>query len=185
MPYCTQCGHQNPADARYCARCGEPIAASVSEDTGGLGRPLREEPSEGSERGVQDTTSVMPVAEDSAATKPLSEEDAAALRALPQSSAMLIVRRGPNEGSRFLLQTDTVTAGRHPDSDIFLDDITVSRHHARFTRGSEGWQVSDNGSLNGTYVRRALIDGPTTLQHGDEIQIGKFRFVFVTSQVQG
>lgn len=183
MPYCTQCGHQNPADARYCARCGEPIATSANEDTGGLDRPVRDD---GGERdGTQDTTSVMPVPEDSGVTKTLSEEDAAALSALPQSSALLIVRRGPNEGSRFLLQTDTVTAGRHPDSDIFLDDITVSRHHARFTRDQDGWQVTDNGSLNGTYVRRTLIDGPTPLHHGDEIQIGKFRFNFWTSQVQG
>lgn len=183
MPYCTQCGHANPDGARFCARCGEALTASTSstEDTGGLEKQSDKPGGAGS----QDTTSVMAVSEDSGITSALSDDDAAALRALPHGSALLIVRRGPTEGSRFLLQTDTVSVGRHPDSDVFLDDITVSRHHSTFTRTGEGWEVADNGSLNGTYVRRTLIDGPVTLKHGDEIQVGKFRFIFLMSQVQG
>ena len=73
-----------------------------------------------------------------------------------------------------------VTAGRHQDSDIFLDDISVSRRHATFTRTPEGIVVKDLGSLNGTYVNRDLVD-ECLLRHGDEVQIGKFRLVFFAS----
>jgi pSer/pThr/pTyr-binding forkhead associated (FHA) protein len=107
----------------------------------------------------------------------LNEEDAAAVDALPSGSALLVVQRGPSAGSRFLLDTDVVTAGRHPDSEIFLDDVTVSRRHAEFRRGRGGYAVSDVGSLNGTYVNRDRID-EVVLHGGDEVQIGKFRLVY-------
>jgi pSer/pThr/pTyr-binding forkhead associated (FHA) protein len=111
--------------------------------------------------------------------RPLNAADAAAVDALPPGSALLVVQRGPSAGSRFLLDTDVVTAGRHPDSEIFLDDVTVSRRHAEFRRGPDGFHVADVGSLNGTYVNRDRIDD-VVLQGGDEVQIGKFRLVFFT-----
>ena len=113
-------------------------------------------------------------------TEPLTAEEEAAVSALPRGSALLIVQRGPNAGARFLLNTELVTAGRHQDSDIFLDDISVSRRHATFTRTAEGIVVKDLGSLNGTYVNRDLVD-EMLLRHGDEVQIGKFRLVYFAS----
>ena len=101
--------------------------------------------------------------------------------ALPPGSALLVVQRGPSAGSRFLLDTDVVKAGRHPDSDIFLDDVTVSRRHAEFRRTPEGFVVTDVGSLNGTYVNRDRID-EVLLKGGDEVQVGKYRLVYYASQ---
>ncbi|MGB8404051.1 MAG: glycogen accumulation regulator GarA [Mycobacterium sp.] len=98
---------------------------------------------------------------------------------LPVGSALLVVKRGPNAGSRFLLDQPTTSAGRHPDSDIFLDDVTVSRRHAEFRLESGEFQVVDVGSLNGTYVNREPVDS-AVLANGDEVQIGKFRLVFLT-----
>jgi FHA domain-containing protein len=97
---------------------------------------------------------------------------------LPPGMALLVVRRGPNAGARFLLDHDVTTSGRHPDSDIFLDDVTVSRRHAEFHRGSGGFTVRDVGSLNGTYVNRERVES-ATLANSDEVQIGKFRLVFI------
>lgn len=107
----------------------------------------------------------------------LSAEDRATVDALRPGTALLIVQRGPNTGARFLLDDDQVTAGRHPDSDIFLDDVTVSRKHAVFLRQGGGYLVRDSGSLNGTYVNRERID-EGVLGTGDEVQIGKFRLVY-------
>ena len=103
---------------------------------------------------------------------------------LPTGSALLVVRRGPNAGSRFLLDTDVTTAGRHPDSDIFLDDVTVSRRHAEFHRDVGTFTVRDVGSLNGTYVNRERVES-ATLNNGDEVQIGKFRLVFIAGPRPG
>jgi len=108
-----------------------------------------------------------------------SEQPVAGVDALPAGSALLVVKRGPNAGSRFLLDQDTTSAGRHPDSDIFLDDVTVSRRHAEFRRESGDFVVVDVGSLNGTYVNREPVD-TAVLTSGDEVQIGKFRLVFIT-----
>ncbi|WP_347350886.1 FHA domain-containing protein [Intrasporangium sp.] len=108
----------------------------------------------------------------------LSAQDRATIGALRPGTALLIVQRGPNTGARFLLDDDQVTAGRHPDSDIFLDDVTVSRKHAVFVRqGDDGYLVRDSGSLNGTYVNRERID-EAVLKTGDEVQVGKFRLVY-------
>ena len=107
----------------------------------------------------------------------LSPADAAAVRALPPTSALLIVQRGPSAGARFLLDADRTTAGRATDADIFLDDVTVSRRHLEFLREGTGYRVRDIGSLNGTYVNRERID-TAVLRAGDEVQIGKFRLTY-------
>ena len=101
------------------------------------------------------------------------------LEALSAGQALLVVKRGPNAGSRFQLDKEMVDAGRHPESDIFLDDVTVSRRHAEFRRVGNGYEVSDVGSLNGTYVNREPIES-STLSNGDEVRIGKFRLVFLS-----
>ena len=168
MPSCTQCGHSNAEDARFCSNCGaalRPAPATTGSETstitisgGGF------EPGEPAEK-----------------AEGLSGADQAAVDALPPGSALLVVRRGPNSGSRFLLDSETTTAGRHPSSDIFLDDVTVSRRHAEFVRSGDGFAVRDVGSLNGTYVNRERID-ETPLAGGDEVQVGKYRLVYYPSQ---
>ena len=107
----------------------------------------------------------------------LTKADLATVEALRPGTALLVVLRGPNTGARFLLDDDDVVSGRHPDSDIFLDDVTVSRKHAVFHRSGGSYEVKDVGSLNGTYVNRDLVD-EAMLTTGDEVQIGKFRLVF-------
>lgn len=110
---------------------------------------------------------------------PQAEQPVSGVDALPPGSALLVVKRGPNAGSRFLLDRATTSAGRHPESDIFLDDVTVSRRHAEFRRDVGEFVVVDVGSLNGTYVNREPVD-TAVLANGDEVQIGKFRLVFLT-----
>ena len=102
--------------------------------------------------------------------------DAGTLASLRPGTALLRVDHGPNAGSRFLLDGDLTTVGRHPSSDIFLDDVTVSRKHAEFVREEGAFSVRDVGSLNGTYVNRRRIDASPVVT-GDEVQIGKFRLV--------
>jgi pSer/pThr/pTyr-binding forkhead associated (FHA) protein len=126
--------------------------------------------------GPVDETSHIPLTD--ADTEEMSVDDVTAVENLPQGSAMLLVQRGPDAGSRFLLDTEVVTVGRHPDSDIFLDDISVSRRHATFTRTANGYVISDLGSLNGSYVNRDRIDSDVILSGGDEVQIGKYRLIF-------
>lgn len=160
MPYCSQCGSQNSDDARFCSQCGHRLADSTAD--------------------VTDSTATITFGQPVKAEEEhpdLNEVDAAAVDALPIGSALLVVQRGPGAGSRYLLDTDKVLAGRHPDSDIFLDDITVSRRHAEFRRGANGYAVHDVGSLNGSYVNRDRIDD-AELQNGDEVRIGKFRLVY-------
>ncbi|MCO5309995.1 MAG: FHA domain-containing protein [Austwickia sp.] len=110
----------------------------------------------------------------------LTTEDHDTIDALRPGTALLLVLRGPNAGARFLLDAPLTTVGRHPDSDIFLDDVTVSRKHAQFEQEGEAFQVRDVGSLNGTYVNRERIER-IGLRTGDEVQIGKFRLVFYTA----
>ncbi|HZA04210.1 MAG TPA: FHA domain-containing protein [Propionibacteriaceae bacterium] len=165
MSFCTNCGHDNPEGSNFCGRCGSaltpPGEATVRVPTG-------------------DTTKNIPPMVDEHSIEPLTAEEEAAVTGLPKGSALLIVQRGANAGARFLVNTEKVTAGRHQDSDIFLDDISVSRRHATFTRTDEGIVVTDLGSLNGTYVNRDLVE-ERLLRHGDEVQIGKFRLVFFAS----
>jgi len=165
--FCTRCGHENPDDARFCAQCGAPLTRAdyaASPDATSIFQPgafdeggMPEEP---------------------------AEEHAGAVDALPAGSALLVVKRGPNAGSRFLLDQDVTTAGRHPDSDIFLDDVTVSRRHAEFRREGGGFVVHDVGSLNGTYVNRQRID-VAALTGGDEVQVGKFRLLYLAGARTG
>jgi hypothetical protein len=169
--FCTRCGQHNPADAHFCARCGavllrpgDPVAESAGPDQTGtfsIGGLLAGDPAEFDDEAALD----------------LAEN-------LPPGSALLVVRRGPNAGSRFLLDADVTSVGRHPESEIFLDDVTVSRRHAEFRREGSAFSVCDVGSLNGTYLNRERIDS-AELSGGDEVQIGKFRLVFLTGQSGG
>jgi pSer/pThr/pTyr-binding forkhead associated (FHA) protein len=171
MPFCTACGRQNPDDARFCSQCGTRLVTADAEEGG--------RPGAGAGRQGESTATItfgVPERSDTA-DRQLSPVDAAAVDALPPGHALLVVQRGPSAGSRFLLDSDLVGAGRHPDSDIFLDDVTVSRRHAEFRRSGNDFTVSDVGSLNGTYVNRDRIDS-VQLTDGDEVQIGKYRLVF-------
>jgi pSer/pThr/pTyr-binding forkhead associated (FHA) protein len=169
MPYCTACGRQNPDDARYCSQCGTKLV--TPDSTAAPGGPEA--------AGESTATISFGVSKEKTDTsdRQLSPVDAAAVDALPPGHALLVVQRGPGAGNRFLLDTDIVNAGRHPDSEIFLDDVTVSRRHAEFRREGENFTVSDAGSLNGTYVNRDRID-KVQVNDGDEVQIGKYRLVF-------
>ncbi len=134
---------------------------------------------------ASDSTSIFAGGLFAAADSETTDEVVGGVDGLSSGTALLVVKRGPNAGSRFLLDRDKVTAGRHPESDIFLDDVTVSRRHAEFRRTSEGYEVADIGSLNGTYVNREPIE-VSPLTNGDEVQIGKFRLVFLSGdQAQG
>jgi pSer/pThr/pTyr-binding forkhead associated (FHA) protein len=154
--FCTNCGHRNPEGSNFCASCGSPLT-EASTDT---------------------TVTFMPHELEA----DLEEEIHISPEELEGGRGVLIVKRGPNAGSKFFLDTDMTQIGRHPDSDIFLDDITVSRRHAEIRRGeggADGFSLHDVGSLNGTYVNRERVE-EAGLRSGDEIQIGKFKLVFLT-----
>jgi pSer/pThr/pTyr-binding forkhead associated (FHA) protein len=161
--------------------------AAMTEPAEGTGQQGQKTPAP-STGGPDTTMSLHPVTgTDSVETAEsgLSTADRTAIEALPEGSALLVVQRGPNSGARFLLDSDKTTAGRRPDSDIFLDDVTVSRRHAEFLRRPGGvFVVRDVGSLNGTYVQRDRID-EVVLRDGDEVQIGKYRMVFHPSPRSG
>jgi len=173
MQTCSQCGNLNADDAKFCSQCGHQLQVPVAAEPGASEVTAT----------ITFGGTVRPDAEERGQA-PLNEADAAAADALPPGSALLIVQRGPGAGSRYLLDTDKVSAGRHPESDIFLDDITVSRRHVEFTRVESTYRVQDVGSLNGTYVNRDRIDD-AMLQNGDEVRIGKFRLVFFASAASG
>jgi pSer/pThr/pTyr-binding forkhead associated (FHA) protein len=101
---------------------------------------------------------------------------------LARGSAMLVVKRGPNVGAKFVLNQPVMNAGRHPASDVFLDDITVSRRHAEFHAENGEFRVVDLGSLNGTYLNRAAVDDSAVLANGDVLQVGNFRLIFLTAE---
>lgn len=113
----------------------------------------------------------------------VSPEEQEVIGALPSGSALLIVRRGPNAGARFLLDADVTVAGRHPEADIFLDDVTVSRKHAAFLRQGTAFSVRDLGSLNGTFMTGERIDDTVGLTDGCEVQVGKFHLTFYASRI--
>lgn len=151
--FCNQCGHRNPPESHFCSSCGSPLDR-VADQTVTLAPvdPLQDAPGDADDIHV-----------------PLSE--------LPDEWAVLIVRAGEQAGDRFALDQSPIRLGRHPDSEIILDDITVSRRHASIEHVADGYTLSDAGSLNGTYVNQQRIDH-VKLHHGDELQIGKFRLVF-------
>lgn len=111
----------------------------------------------------------------------VTPEELDAIAALPSGSALLLVRRGPNTGARFLLDSESTVAGRHSDADIFLDDVTVSRRHAEFRRAGTVFTIHDLHSLNGTYLHGDRVDD-APLTNGAEVQIGKFRLTFYASR---
>ena len=152
--FCTNCGHKNAATARFCSSCGMALDADSGEET---------------------TMTFAPVD----ATGEILDEDVAMALGELHETAMVVVKRGPNAGSKFVLEGEVTRAGRHPDSDIFLDDITVSRRHAEIRRENSGFGLHDIGSLNGTYVNRERVE-QAELHAGDEIQIGKFKLVFLS-----
>ena len=161
--YCARCGRASPEGARFCSHCGAPLVRG------------------GGERPGESTSTISLGGTDLADAEyeePLAE---GATEALPAGTALLLVKRGPNAGSRFLLDSELTTVGRHPGSDIFLDDVTVSRRHAEFYRHGAGFVVRDVGSLNGTYVNRERIE-ETALNDGDEVQVGKFRLTFLAAR---
>lgn len=130
------------------------------------------------EHPVEQTLSIdSPEPDPDTAPVHLSDQDEAAVDALPAGSALLIVHHGPNAGARFLLDQDVTTAGRSVTGDIFLDDVTVSREHVRFERRGNEFHAVDAGSLNGTYVNRERVISKR-LEHGDEVRIGKYRLTF-------
>jgi pSer/pThr/pTyr-binding forkhead associated (FHA) protein len=149
---CVACGHRNGPGSRFCSSCGEAI----------------EEHGEGDR-----TTASFSPAE---AAEIAEAVDGAA--GLASGAGMLVVTRGPKRGSRILLDQPVTTAGRHPDSDIFLDDVTVSRRHAEISQSGDRFVVRDVGSLNGTYLNRQLIE-QADLSDGDELQVGKYKLAFV------
>jgi pSer/pThr/pTyr-binding forkhead associated (FHA) protein len=151
--FCHNCGHRNPEGVNFCSSCGAALVTS-SPDT---------------------SVDVNPI--------DTSDDDVEAptgLIELPRGVRMLVVKRGSDEGVRFVLESDVTSAGRHPESDIFLDDITVSRRHAEFVTRDQITTVRDVGSLNGTYVNRERID-EAQLKSGDEVQIGKFKLLFLVA----
>jgi len=146
--FCTRCGHPNADDARFCAECGAPLQGDT-------------------------TLSLTPIEpEDEVAEEfPFPHDE------LERGQALLLVKRGPNAGSTFLIEQDVTTAGRRPESDVFLDDVTVSRSHAEIQRRGDEFFAQDKGSLNGTYVNGERVE-ETKLASGDEIQIGLFKLMF-------
>jgi FHA domain/zinc-ribbon domain len=153
--FCNQCGHRNPPGSNFCSSCGAALNIAAGDDT--------------------TATIVFSPSED----RELEDELGVSLEDVPEGVGMLIVRKGPNAGSKYLLDAEVTRAGRHPDSDIFLDDITVSRRHAEITRQADRYLLRDVGSLNGTYVNRDRVE-EAALANGDELQIGKFKLVFLS-----
>ncbi len=158
---CAQCGHRNAAGSNYCSSCGASLRHVREEHTGSL-----------------------PAAD--LVVDPSDDEFRVDRDAIPPGGAVLVVKRGPSQGMQFPIGpgTRSVAAGRHPRSDVFLDDITVSRRHAEVRRTDDGgWVLRDVGSLNGTYLNHERID-EAALTDGDEVQVGKFKLVFVTRRGQ-
>ena len=156
---CPSCGHENTVGSRFCSSCGTPLGADTDTTTITFATETDPEAAETPVPGVEVDLSDVPV-----------------------GTGVLVVTRGEAAGSRILLDLPTTSAGRHPDSDIFLDDITVSRRHAEIVRAGDDYRVRDAGSLNGTYVNRERIE-EAPLTHGDVLQIGKYKLHFLVAGV--
>lgn len=150
--FCNRCGHGNPLGSNFCSSCGAALELRRGEDSTITFHP---EPAleGGDDPGVD-------------------------IGEVPSGLGALVVKRGRNAGSRYVLDAASTTAGRHPESDIFLDDVTVSRRHAEIVRDGDDYVVRDAGSLNGTYLNRNRVES-APLRDGDELQIGSFKLVFV------
>jgi pSer/pThr/pTyr-binding forkhead associated (FHA) protein len=148
--FCPECGFKNSDAAGFCARCGASLVADQPDD--------------------QTTISFQP-GEEEGALGPVA--------GVPRDQPTLVIRSGGGRaGETYALQAERTTVGRHPDADIFLDDVTVSRNHAVLVREGERYVLADEGSLNGTYVNRKRAER-TALADGDEIQIGKYKLTFI------
>lgn len=154
--FCNQCGHQNPPGSNFCSSCGAPL--DLARD---------------------DRTIVFHHVDALQESSAPDDDVVVNLSELPAETGVLLVRSGPQAGLRLLLDQEVTSLGRHPESDVLLDDITVSRRHAEIVRTAGGYQVRDVGSLNGTYVNRERVD-ERTLLHGDELQVGKFKMVYLS-----
>ncbi len=153
--FCPTCGHRNPAGVNFCSSCGASLVTSAPDTS----------------------VSVHPV-EDTGDS--VDDDGAVGLLELPRGVGLLVVKRGTDRGTRFTLEAPITRVGRDPDSDIFLDDITVSRRHAELVTSDTVTTVRDVGSLNGTYVNRQRID-EARLSSGDEVQIGKFKLLYLVA----
>ncbi len=147
--YCSECGFQNSEAANYCARCGALLEREAAD--------------------VEQTLSYTP--------ESLAEEAAAGVEGV-EGPALVVRSGGGRAGEVFALQGARTTVGRSPDCDIFLDDVTVSRRHAVITEEGGRFVIEDLGSLNGTFLNRHRIER-TPLSDDDEVQIGKYRLVFL------
>lgn len=152
--FCNRCGHRNPPTSAFCSACGS-VLDLKEEHTITLAKvdPLQDAP------GPQDDVIVE-------------------LDEIPEGMPILVVRGGDDEGRYFTLAGGVTRIGRHADSDVVLDDITVSRRHCELQHQSGGYLVRDMGSLNGTYVNQERVD-ESEVRHGDEIQVGKFHLVLL------
>jgi hypothetical protein len=150
--HCPECGFQNADGANYCQRCGAFLARSDSP----------QEPNTASYK-VGETGDIEAVDLDQVSAR---------------GPALVIRAGGGRAGETFPLEKDRMTVGRRPDSDIFLDDVTVSRDHAILVRRNGEYFLDDLGSLNGTYVNRSRIESHR-LSNGDELQVGKYKLAYL------
>jgi hypothetical protein len=152
--FCNRCGHRNPPSSGFCSACGS-VLDLVSDRTITLAKvdPLLDAP------GIEDDVIVN-------------------LDAITPGEGILVVRSGERIGEQFVLRKSLTSLGRHPDSDIILDDITVSRRHVEIEHVDGRYLIRDAGSLNGTYLNQERVD-TAELHQGDELQVGKYRFVFL------
>lgn len=157
--FCNNCGHRNALGAGFCSSCGAILEPTSSQNS---------------------TITFHPISP----SDPIDDVFVATPDVFDGEYGVLVAHQGAKAGSRIVLDNELTTAGRHPDSDLFLDDITVSRRHAELRRTADGmYEVSDTGSLNGTYLNRVRIEH-AVLQSGDELQIGKFKLVFLLGDAQ-
>ncbi len=150
--HCPECGFQNPESANYCSKCG---ALLIHDEPGGA------------------TTMTF-------ASDEVLDDTGPPLDDLGIEGTALVVRSGGGrQGETFPLDAERVEIGRSPETDVFLDDVTVSRSHAVLSRDEDGYTIEDRGSLNGTYVNRRRVE-KAKLEDGDEVQIGKYRLAFLS-----
>jgi pSer/pThr/pTyr-binding forkhead associated (FHA) protein len=153
--FCNKCGHRNPARSNFCSSCGAALDVVREESTITFhpADPLQDSPTQ-------------------------ADDAVVSLADLPAGGGVLVVRAGPQAGLKVLLADHLTRLGRHPDSDVFLDDITVSRRHCEIEHSNGGFVVRDVGSLNGTYLNQKRVE-QAPIHNGDELQVGKFRLLFL------